>query len=94
MVQTPPPTRTDRYSRAAVRGVGGARGGRTQTYRITGAAQDAVLEEAATLAKDRTGLPAEAEKYRRKKKTIDCGDGGKINIREDRTSSSHNEAMT
>ena len=56
----PPPTRTDSDSGAAVSGVGGARGSRTQIDRLTGAAQDVVLEEAATLEKDRTGLTVEA----------------------------------
>ena len=43
--------------------------------------------------KDRTGLTAEAEVGRRRKKKIDWGDGGKINIREERTSSAHSESM-
>ena len=55
--------------------------------------QDAVLEEAATLVKDRTGITSEAELGWRRKKTIYWGGMGKINIREDRTSSSHNDAM-
>ena len=69
------------------------RGGRTQTDRLTVAAQNTVSEEAATLVKDRTGIKVEAEVGRRRKKKIDWGDGGKRNIREDRTSSAHNEAM-
>ena len=54
------PTRTDRDNRAAVSGVGGALRGRTQTDRLTRAAQNAVSEKAATLVKDRTGLKVEA----------------------------------
>ena len=54
------PTRTDRDNRTAVIGVRGALGGRTQIDRLTGAAKDAVSEEAATLVKDRTGLKVEA----------------------------------
>ena len=54
------PTRTYRDNRAEVIGVRGALGGRTQTDRLTGAAQDAVSEEAATLVKYRTGLKVEA----------------------------------
>ena len=92
--KTPSPTRTDRYSRAAVSGVRGARGGRTQTDRIAGAAQDAVLEEASMLVGDRTGLTAEAELGRRRNKTIDLEDWGKWNICEDMTSSAHSEAIT
>ena len=87
-----PSIRTDRDNRAAVRGVAGARGDRTQTDRITGAAQDAVLEEAAMLVKDRTGLKVEAEVGRCRKKTIDWGDGGKHNICEDMTLSSHSKS--
>ena len=87
-----PPIRTDRVNRAAVSGVVGARGGRTQTDRITGAAQDAVLEEAAMSVKDRTGLKVEAEVGRCRKKTIDWKDGVKRNICEDRTLSAHIEA--
>ena len=60
-----PPTRTDRYSGAAVSGVRGVQGGRTQTDRLTGEAQDVVLEEAAPLVKDRTGLTVEVEVGRR-----------------------------
>ena len=89
---TPPPTRMDRDNRAAVRGVGGARGGRTQTDRLTGAAQDAVSEEAATLVKGRTGVKVEAEVGICRKKTMDWGNGGKHNIRENRTLSAHSEA--
>ena len=57
----PPPTttRTDRNSGAAVSRVGAA--GRTRTYRLTGAAQDTVPEEAVTLVGDSTGLTAEAK---------------------------------
>ena len=54
------PTRTDRDNRAEFIRVGGALGGRTQTDRLTGAAQDVVSEKAATLVKDRTGLKVEA----------------------------------
>ena len=43
--------------------------------------------------KDRTGLTMEAEVVRCRKKTIDWGDEGKINIFKDRTSSAHSEAM-
>ena len=88
---TPPPTSMDRDSREAVSRVGGARGGRTQADKLTGAAQDAVSKEAATLVGESTGLKVEAEVGRRKKKT--WGDGGKINISEDITSSAHSEAM-
>ena len=49
-------------------------------------------EEDAMLVKDRTGLKVEEEVGRCRKKTIDWGDGGKRNIREDRTLSDHNEA--
>ena len=83
----------DRDNREAVSGVGGARGGITQTDRLTVAAQYAVSEEAATLVKYRTGLRVEAEVGRCRKKTVDWGDGGKRNIREDRTLSAHSEAM-
>ena len=62
------PTRTDRDSGEAFRGVGGAQGVRTHTERLTVAAQDALLEEAATLVKDRTGLTVEAEVGRRRKR--------------------------
>ena len=51
-----PPIRTHIYIRAAISGVAGAQGGKTETDRLTGAAQDAVSEEAATLVKYRTGL--------------------------------------
>ena len=71
-----PPPRTYRDSQAAASGVGGEQGGRTHTYRLMGSAQDAVLEEAATLVKDRTLLTAEAKIGRRRKKRIDCGDAG------------------
>ena len=50
-------------------------------------------EEAARLVKDRTGLTVKADVGQRRKKTIDWGDGGKINIQEDRTSSAHSEVM-
>ena len=70
-----PPIRTDRDNRAAISGVAGARGGGTQTDRLTGAAQDAVLEDAAMLVKDRTGLKVEAEVGRCRKKKIDWGMG-------------------
>ena len=46
-------------------------------YRLTGAAQGAVSEEAATLVKDRTGLTVETEVGRCRKKKIDWRDGGK-----------------
>ena len=88
-----PPTRTDRDSGAAFSGVRGVRGKKNQTDRLTGAAQDAVLEEASMLAKYWIGLTVEAEVGWRRKKTMDWGDGGKINICEDRTSSDHSEAM-
>ena len=67
-----PPIRKDRDNRAKISGVAGARGGRTKTDRFTGAAQDAVSEEAAMLVKDRTGLKLEAEVGRciKKKKLI------------------------
>ena len=92
---TPPPpsTMTDRDIGVAVSGVGGARGGRTQTERLTGAAQDAVSEDALKLVDYRAGITEEAEVGWRRKKTIDWGDGRKRNIREDRTSSAHSEAM-
>ena len=60
-----------------VRGVRGEQGGITQTERLTGAEQDAVSEEAATLVKDTTGLTVESEVGRRIKKTIDWVDGEK-----------------
>ena len=88
-----PPSRTDRDRGAAVSGVGGARGVRTQTDMIMGAAQDAVPEEAATLVGEMTGLIEEAEVGRHRKKTIYWGDGRKRNICEDMTLSSHSEAM-
>ena len=91
--KTTPPARTDRDSGAAVRGVGRAQGGRTQTYRLTGAVQDVVLDEDDTLVKDSTGLTVEAEVVQCRKKTMDWGDGGKINICKDRASSAHSEAM-
>ena len=87
-----PPIRTDRDNSAAISGVAGARGGRTQTDRLTGAAQDAVSEEADMLVKDRTGLKLGAEVGWCRKKTIDWGDGGRRDIREDRTLSAHSEA--
>ena len=71
VTKQPPPIRTDRYNRAAISGFAGARGGRTQTDRLTVAAQDAVSEEAAMLVKDSTGLKVEAEVGRCRKKTID-----------------------
>ena len=71
-----PSIRTERDNRAAISGVAGARGGRTHTDRLAGAAQDAVSEEAAMLVKDRTGLKVEAEVGRCRKKTIDWGDEG------------------
>ena len=67
--------------------------GRTHTDSLMGAAQDEASEEAATLVKDRTGLTAEAEVGRHRKKTIDWGNGRKRDIRKDRTSSAHSEAM-
>ena len=76
----------------AIGGVAGARGGRTQTDRLTGATQDAVSEESTMLVKDRTGLKVEAQVSRCRKKTSDWGDGGIRNIREDRTLSDHSEA--
>ena len=69
------PTKTDRDNRAVVNGVGGARGGRTQTG-LTGEAQDAVSEESDTLVKERTGIKVEAELGRYRKKTMDWVDGG------------------
>ena len=76
---TPPPlpTKTDRDSRAEVSRVGGVQGGRTQTDRLTGAAQDSVLEEAPMLVKDRKGLIAVAEVGRLRNKKIDWGMGKK-----------------
>ena len=68
-------------------------GGRNHTDRLTGATQDEVLEEAVTLVKDSTGLKVEAEVVRCINKTMDWGDEGKRNIREDRTLSVHSEAM-
>ena len=50
-------------------------------------------KEAATLAKDRTGLKVEEEVDRCIKKTMDWGDGGKRNTHEDRTLSTHSEVM-
>ena len=71
-VKKPTPlTRMDRDNRAAFSGVGGARGGRTQTDSLAGAAQGAVSEEAAKLVKDSTGLKVKAEVGRcREKKWI------------------------
>ena len=69
------------------------RGGRTQTERLIGAAQDVVLEEATTLVKDRTGLTVEVEVGRRRNETIDWGDVGERNIHNDRTSSACSKAM-
>ena len=66
-----PPIRTDRDNKAEISGVADARGGRTQTYRLTGATQDVVSEEAAMLVKDRRGLKVEAQEGRCRKKTID-----------------------
>ena len=91
---TPPLTRMDRYNSTAVSGVGGVQGGRTQIDRLTGAAQDAVSEEATMLVKARTGLKVEAEVGRCRKKIMNWGDGGKRNICEYRTLSAHSEAMT
>ena len=88
-----PPIRIYRDNRATVSGVRDARGGRTQTDSLTGAAQDTVSEEAATLVTDRTRLKVETEVGWRRKKTMDWGDGGKRNIREDRTLSAHSEAV-
>ena len=83
----------DKDNRVEVSGVGGEGGGRTHTDRLTGPAQDAVSDEAATLVKDRTGLKVEAEVGWCRKRTMDWGDGGKRNIREDRILSAHSEAM-
>ena len=55
-----PPIRTDKENRATISGVAGAQGGRNQTDRLTGAAQDAVSEEVTMLVKDRTGLKVES----------------------------------
>ena len=88
--QPPPPNSTDRDNRAEVSRVGGARGGRTQTDKLTGAAQGAVSEEAAKLAKDRVGLKVEAEVGQCRKKTMDWREK---NIREDRTLRAHSKAM-
>ena len=68
-------------------------GGRTQTDGLMGAVHYSVSEEVSTLVGDRTGLTAEAEVGRRRKKTIDWEDGEEINIHEDRTSSAHSESM-
>ena len=68
------------------------RGGRIHTDRLMGAAHYTVSEEVATLVGDRTGLTAEAEVGRRRKKKIDWRDGKKI-IREAMPSSAHSEAM-
>ena len=76
-----PLNRTDRDRGAVVSRVGGAQGGRTQADRLTGVAQDAVLEEAATLVGDRKRLTAEAELGQHRKKKIDWEDGGKRDIR-------------
>ena len=92
VTKPPPPIRKDRDNRAEISGVAGARGGRTQTEMLTGAAQDSVSEEAKMLVKDRTALKEEAEVGRCRKKKIDWGDGGRRNICEERTLSSHNEA--
>ena len=89
----PPPTGTDIDSGAAVSGARGARWGITHTYRLTGAAQDAVSEEAATLVGYRVGPPTEAEVGRRRKKTIDWG-MKKNKIHEDMILSAHSAAMT
>ena len=69
-----------KHNRPAVSGVGGVQGGRTQTDRLTGVAQDTVLEEVAILVKDRTGLKLEAQIGQCRKKTSDGGDGGIRNI--------------
>ena len=87
-----PPIRTDRDNRAEINRVAGVQGGRSHTYRLTGAAQDAVSEEAVMLVKDRTGLKVEGEVGRCRKKTIYWGDGRRQNICEDRTLSAHSEA--
>ena len=87
-----PSIRTDRDNRAAISGVAGAREGRTQTDRLTGVAQDTFLEEAFMLVKDRTGLKVETKVGWCRKKTINWGDGGRRNIRKDRTLSAHSEA--
>ena len=44
------------------------------------------------LVKDRTGLKVEAEVGQCMNKTISLGDGGKRNIREDRTFSAYSKA--
>ena len=54
-----------------------------------GAAQDAVSEEAAMLVKYRIRLKVEAQEGRCRKNTSDWEDGGRRNIREDRTLSAH-----
>ena len=56
-------------------------------------AQDAVSDKAATLVGESTGLTAEAEVGRRRKKLKCKRDGGKRNIREDMTSIAHSEAI-
>ena len=92
-VTKPTPTiRTDRDNRAAISRVADARGGRTQTDRLTGVTQDAVSEVAAMLVKDRRVLKVEAQVGRCRKKTSNWGDGGRQNIRDDRTLSAHSEA--
>ena len=68
-------------------------GGRTHTYRLTVAAQDAGSEEAAMLVKDRRGLKVEAQEGWCRKKTSEWEDGGIRNIREERTLSAHSETM-
>ena len=51
-----------------------------------------MTEEAAMVVKDRTGLKVDAEVGWCRKKTIDLGDGERLNIREDSTLSAHSEA--
>ena len=80
VTKPPPPIRTDRDNRAAISGVADAGGGRTQTDMLTGATQDAVLEESAMLVKDRRGLKVEAQVGRCRKKTCDWGERGRRNI--------------
>ena len=49
---------------------------RTRTDKLTGAAQDAVLEEAVTLVGDKTGLTSEAEVGRSRKNELIVRMGG------------------
>ena len=75
-VKKPTPfIRTDRNNRAAIIRVADSRGGRTQTYRLTGVTQDAVSEEAAMLVKDRRGLKVEAQVGQCRKKKVIGGMG-------------------